>query len=127
VVVYAYDRDEPDKRAVARAVLSGTSAELTISTQVLLEFYWTSTRKLRRPMAADQASEVVESLRQLTVVGADDELVCAAIALARERQLALWDALIVRAAQRGGCDRLLTEDLQDGARFGELTVENPFS
>ncbi len=34
--------------------------------------------------------------------------------------------MIVRAAQVGGCERLLTEDLQDGARFGSVTVENPF-
>jgi predicted nucleic acid-binding protein len=41
-------------------------------------------------------------------------------------QLSYWDALIVAAAERGGCDRLLTEDLQHGQRLGALTVVNPF-
>ena len=30
------------------------------------------------------------------------------------------------AAIDARCDVLLTEDLQDGRRFGELTIENPF-
>ena len=38
----------------------------------------------------------------------------------------IWDALIVRAAQRGGCAVLLTEDLQDGRVFDGVTIVNPF-
>ena len=29
-------------------------------------------------------------------------------------------------AQRAGIDYLLSEDMQDGRRFGELTIVNPF-
>jgi predicted nucleic acid-binding protein len=49
-----------------------------------------------------------------------------AVILARERELSVYDALIVAAAQDAGCQLLLTEDLQDGQKFGTLTVENPF-
>lgn len=127
VVVYAYDRDEPAKREVARAILAADDDELWVSTQVLTEFYWVVTRRLASPLAEAQAAEVVDGLVQLFVVGATAALVTSAIGLSRGRQLPLWDALIVRAAQAGGCERVLSEDFQDGARFDDLRVENPFA
>lgn len=33
---------------------------------------------------------------------------------------------VVEAAARAGAIRLLTEDLQDGRRFGGITIANPF-
>jgi predicted nucleic acid-binding protein len=127
VAVYAYDRDEPTKRDVARAILAQGTEQLCVSTQVLAEFYWVATRRLSRPLTDAEAAEVVRALAALTVIGADAELVHSAIALAREQQIASWDAMIVRAAQLAGCDRLLSEDLQDGAQFGTVRVENPFA
>lgn len=38
----------------------------------------------------------------------DASLVAASIALARDERIALWDAQIVAAAGRSGCDVLLT-------------------
>jgi predicted nucleic acid-binding protein len=35
-----------------------------------------------------------------------------------------WDSLIVAAV--AGCEYLLTEDLQDGQRFGGVVVMDPF-
>jgi predicted nucleic acid-binding protein len=127
VVVYAYDRDEPAKRDIARAILADDAEELCVSTQVLAEFYWVSTRRLARPLDEAQAAEVVDALTQLRIVGADLSLVRSAVELSRTRRLSLWDALIVRAAQIGGCERLLSEDLQHGVQFDGLRVENPFA
>jgi len=126
VAVYAYDRDEPAKREIARSIIADDSEPLFVSTQVLAEFYWVATRRLARPLTEAEAAEVVRALAELTVIGADVDLVNSAIAVAREPQIALWDALIVRAAQAAGCDRLLSEDLHDGAVFGNLRGENPF-
>jgi predicted nucleic acid-binding protein len=50
----------------------------------------------------------------------------AAVVLARERGLSVYDALIVAAAQDAGCQVLFSEDLQNGQKFGTLTVQNPF-
>ena len=38
-----------------------------------------------------------------------------------------WDSLIVAAAQAQHCILLLTEDLQDRAVYGGVTVRNPFT
>ncbi len=41
-------------------------------------------------------------------------------------QLSFWDALIVAAAERRGCQWLLSEDFQAGRKIGPVTVVNPF-
>ena len=41
-------------------------------------------------------------------------------------QLSFYDSLIVSAALAGGCEWLYSEDLQDGQRIRELTIEDPF-
>jgi predicted nucleic acid-binding protein len=43
-----------------------------------------------------------------------------------QAQLAYWDALIVAAAERAGCQVLLTEDFQEGKSFGPVQIVNPF-
>jgi len=48
------------------------------------------------------------------------------LALCRDHSLAFYDALIVAAAVEAGCDRLYSEDLQHGRRFGDCVVVNPF-
>ncbi|MGH2848879.1 MAG: PIN domain-containing protein [Thermoleophilaceae bacterium] len=127
VVVYAYDRADEVKRQLARSILADVAEPLVVSTQVLAEFYWVATRKLSAPLSEAEAAEGVAALAELVVVSTDSELVVTAIELARAHQIASWDALIVRAAQRAGCERLLSEDLQDGAEFGSVQVENPFA
>lgn len=127
VAVYAFDADVPAKRERALDLLAAARAGThVISAQVLQEFYNAVTRKLARPLDPDDAETAVRHLSQLTVVPADRELVLAALGLRRRFQFSLRDALIVQAALAGGCERLLTEDLRDGMRIGELVVVNPF-
>jgi predicted nucleic acid-binding protein len=47
--------------------------------------------------------------------------------LHRLYSLSFWDALIVHAARRAGCDRLMTEDLQSGQRIEGVEIVNPFA
>jgi predicted nucleic acid-binding protein len=51
----------------------------------------------------------------------------AALNLASEHRLQIWDAVILSAASSAGCRLLLSEDLQDGFTWNGLTVVNPFS
>ena len=125
VVVYAFDTADPEKQRVAIDVLE-SGRRLVVSTQVLLETWWVLTRRLGRPLSEDAASEVIDELRRLPVVGTDADLVRRAITTSRRWQLAVWDALIVEAARSSGCDRILTEDLQAGGDFDGVTVVNPF-
>lgn len=126
VLVYAHDRDQPDKRERALNLLADHAGDLVVSTQVLAEFYVVATRKLARPLAAQEAAAQVDEMAQGTVVGMDADLVRSAVAFSREHSLSLWDALIVGAAVRGGCDVLFTEDLSDGTTLDGVLVSNPF-
>jgi len=46
--------------------------------------------------------------------------------VAATHDLSFTDALIIGAALGAGCTTLLTEELQSGRRFGDLTVTKPF-
>lgn len=128
IVVYLFDDDSPERQARAGEILraDGETMELVLSTQVLQEFYVAVTRKLERPLAKEDALIAVQSLIELTVTQLDPDMIVSAIELSQAHSVSFWDALIVQTALSSGCQRLLTEDMQDGLRFGDLLVENPF-
>lgn len=128
VLVYASDEDEPTKRAAARHLLASfASGDLVISTQVLVEFYVTVTRKLARALPPDGAAARVRDLARMPTVLTDVALVHAAIDTSRSATISLWDALIVESARVGGCSRVLTEDLAAGATIRGVRIEDPFA
>lgn len=128
VLVYVYDDDEPAKQARARELLSSLarSSELVLSTQILQEFYVTMTRKLARPLAESDALDALREWSRLPVVQIDPLLILAAAVTSREAVVSFWDALVLEAAAAHGCERLLSEDLQDGFVHKGVKVENPF-
>ena len=44
----------------------------------------------------------------------------------RRRAEHFYDGMIVAAAERGGCRRILSEDLNAGQKYFQIPVENPF-
>jgi len=126
VLVYAFDRGDERKRRVALDILAADELPIVVSAQVLNEFYWTVTRKLRPAVPTEVAQEVVRNFAAGRVVAIDADLVMDAIATSRAHDLSLWDAGIVCAAKRAGCPELLTEDLSHGEVIGGVTIRNPF-
>ena len=127
VLVYADDADAGTKRDKAQALLISalTTGDGVISTQVLQEYFSVATRKLSVP--ADAAQKKVEVLAALVAVTVDADHVVQSIKLHRLNNVSFWDALIVHAARRAGCDRLMTEDLQAGQRIEGVEIINPFA
>jgi predicted nucleic acid-binding protein len=126
VVVYAFDRANPEKQATAISILEGGD-RLVVSTQVMLETWWVLTRRLAEPLPEDQASSVIDTLTELPVVNTDPELVHRAIRTSRQADVTIWDAMIIEAARSAGCRRVLSEDLQDGRDYSGVVIENPFT
>lgn len=126
VFLYAFDTSETDKRTRAVEVLASTP-DIIISTQVLNEFYSAATHKLEPPLPPAVAKAAVEQLTGHACVPVDADLVLRAILIGQRWQLSHWDALMVAAARQAGCERLLTEDLADGAVYDGLRIENPFT
>lgn len=128
VLVYAIDDGEPVKRDIARNVLASSDyGEFVLSAQVLSEFYVTATRKLASPLTGTEAAGALDRFKRRPVLAIDVSLVKHAVEISQSSQISYWDGLIVAAAVRGGCQRLLSEDLKDGQEICSVRVENPFS
>lgn len=130
IFVYSFDAAEPEKRRKAALLVERhrDAGRLALSTQVLQEFFWVTTRTMRKPLSVEQARREVERLAELDPLQVDSRLVVNAIDRSRSAQISFWDGLVVEAALRAGCSTLYSEDLQDGwVVDGRLTVVNPFA
>ena len=128
VLVYARDSSEAAKhpRAVAWMEFLWRSRRGRLSTQILQEYYVTVTRKLKPGLSREQGRADVESLFSWGPIMVDEQVLSRAFAIEARWGLSWWDALVVAAADHCGCRWLLSEDLQHGQVFGDLTVVNPF-
>ena len=86
-----------------------------------------TTRKLKNPLGEERAARAVRGIAKLDVVGVDAPLVLAAVDTSRTVQISLWDALIIEAASRAGCERILSEDLNASQVIRGVRIENPFT
>jgi predicted nucleic acid-binding protein len=129
VLLYARDASEPAKQPRAAAWLEHLWRERTgrTSTQVLSEFYVNATRKLRPGLPPAEAWDDVRALFAWRPQPLDASVLEGGRELERRYELSWWDSLIVAAAQAQRCPVLLSEDLQDGAVYGGVTVRSPFT
>ena len=129
VLVYSVDESPAEKAKHKRAVelLSVQPENLVVSTQVLQEFYVVTTRKLKKPLSEERAARAVRGIAKLDVIGVDAPLVLAAVDTSRAARISLWDALIIEAASRAGCERVLSEDLNASQVIRGVRIENPFT
>ncbi len=128
ILVYALDQSDMHKKNLAIDCFSKAlqNDTISLSTQVLHEFYNITTRKLRPALTAAQAQDYVKKLCAFDVIGSAASTIIAAMEIVQRYQMQWWDALILEAALRAKADVLYTEDLQHGQHFGALTVVNPF-
>jgi predicted nucleic acid-binding protein len=129
--ILVYDRDERDpvKHERARAWMAALWQRPglgVISGQVVSEFYWTVTRKLRPGLEEEQARRYLRTLFAWDLVPIDQRVLTEAWDVQQRSGFSYWDALVVAAARAGGCRMLLTEDLQPDQDLDGLLVVNPF-
>ena len=127
VLVYTDDGGDRRRARLALAAVQEAieSREGVLSTQVLQEYFSVTTRKLGTDPAV--ARRKVQLFATLEVVQVDVELILGAVDLHRLHALSFWDALILQAAGRAGCEVLLTEDLQAGRAISGLRIVDPFA
>ncbi len=127
VVVYAYDERSPQKQEVARRLLKGwVSGKIVISTQVLAEFAATMLHKASPPATADAVMRGLEALEAIRLIVPDAELVRRAVEARAAYGIHFYDGMIVAAAERARCRRILSEDLNAGQEYFGAVVTNPF-
>lgn len=129
LLIYAIDAADPGKQAVAQKWIATAheSGDGLISYQVVQEWFNVVLRKASVPLSADEAASIYRRLIEpLWRIQSSRELLDTALDLHRRDSVSLWDSLIVSAAIQGGCDRILSEDLQHGRKIHGVKVLNPF-
>jgi predicted nucleic acid-binding protein len=127
ILVYAVDEEDALKRERASGLAEEhlVAGDGFISVQVLREFY-SASRRIKKPLSDEEAAGMVEEFSRFRVLSEDPQMVLKAAQRVRDG-FSFWDALIVESALRGGADRLLSEDMQDGRVVEGMRIENPFA
>ncbi len=102
-----------------------TRQEAVLSTQVLQEYFVTATRKLG--LEAHVARQRVTQFGRFERIQPTLAMLLAAMDLQQNHSLSFWDALIVQTASAARCGVLYSEDMQAGARIGNVLIVNPFT
>lgn len=97
-----------------------------ISTQVLQEFFYRITNKIRKPLDVKIAKEIVSDLLTWDVVVNDGESLLKAIDIHKRYRYSFWDAMVIQAALKGNASLLLSEDLSDNQIIDGVRIKNPF-
>lgn len=129
VMVYAYDRSEPEKQEKALQVLEFLAKRRigAISAQVLAEFFVTVTRKIQQPLTAELAYQRVQNyLASWTVLDLTCLIIIEAARGVREYQLSYWDAQIWATALLNQINIVLSEDFNPGSTLEGVSFVNPF-
>jgi predicted nucleic acid-binding protein len=126
IIVYANDTRDASKQKRALALIGEAlrRGNGVISTQVLQEYASVALAKLGQRQ--DVVLRQLALLERLHVVPQTPSLVRRTVELHGLYGIAFWDAAIVAAAESGGCDRILSEDLNTGQFYGGMVVTNPF-
>lgn len=127
VLAYAEGINGAERRDAALALVRRVPhGAAVVPVQVLGELFNVLVRKGRK--SRREARDALLSWRDtFPVVETSPEGILAAVDLATDHQLGIWDAVILSVASQSGCRLLLSEDLQEGFTWGGVTVVNPFT
>lgn len=128
ILVYAFDNKNPRKQKIAADLLTEAirNESAILSTQVLGEFYTVVTSKIKKPLIPQEALGLINNMAVLPVQEVDLDMVKRAIRISDRYTISYWDSLIIAAAERGGCKRLISEDLNSGQSYDNIIVYDPF-
>lgn len=117
VFVYAVSPSEGAREAEARKLLRRASqAGWPVAAQVYGEFYAVITR--RQLMTRKEARAAVEAFSALMPpLGSTVTAHTAALKLAAEKQVQIWDALIIAVCAENGVTKLFTEDMPSASNL----------
>ena len=103
-------------------------ADLSLSAQVLQEFYHQATRSRGRlAMTHEQALAFLSPLMELPIQPVTRELFTTATGMADRHGISYWDAAILAAAKILGCDAVYSEDMSHLQDYDGVRVINPFA
>lgn len=127
VLVYAYDAGSRRKQAIAQNFLiDAVAGKYAISTQVLAEFSTVFLHKINPPRKADRVLAMLDVLHPIRAIPIDASTTRRAVEAHSAYGVHFYDGLIIAAAEKGGCRRIWSEDLNAGQSYFGISIENPF-
>jgi predicted nucleic acid-binding protein len=127
ILVYAYDRSEARKQQIAQGLVRrAVAGEIASSSQVLGELAATLLHKLSPPATPEDLLALLDTLGPIKLVPIDGEVVLRAVQARAQYGVHFYDGMILAAAERGGCQKIWSEDLNAGQQYFGCVVENPF-
>src|SRR5579862_134593 len=129
IIVYFFDQSSAHKAEVADRLLREglLNGRCAISYQVVQEFFNVARRRSPGPMRLEEAEHFLSTvLGPLCIVHSSPALFHRALQLVERFRLQWYDALIVAGALEAKCGTLYSEDFQNGQKFDDLEIRNPF-
>jgi predicted nucleic acid-binding protein len=127
ILVYAADKNAGYRHVKARDLVDAASGkDAALTEQSIMEFVNAATRKAKLSLS-DALPYVREFQKNFELLLPPQTIVEDVLALLSRYHLSVFDARILAICAAHGCDHLLSEDLQDGMRYGKVTVVNPFA
>lgn len=75
----------------------------------------------------DALLEILTALSPIKLATIDSHTVRRAVEARATYAIHFYDGMIIASAERAGCDRIWSEDLNPGQEYFGVRVENPFS
>ena len=127
VLVYAYDVADSRKQQIAQdLVRRALTGEFIVSTQVLAEFATTLLYKLAATPDAKDVVTLLDALAPIQLLTPDGDVVRRAVEAHAKYGVHFYDGMIIAAAERAGCERILSEHLNSGQKYFGVFIANPF-
>jgi predicted nucleic acid-binding protein len=125
--VYALGLNGPERRARANTLIRAIpTSETCIPAQVLSELFNVLVRK-GGWTALDAANALRQWMEAYATIPTTESVIVGALELTTRHQFTIWDALVLASTATAGCRLLLSEDMQHGFRWREVTIVNPFA
>ncbi|PYV77504.1 MAG: hypothetical protein DMG97_01580 [Acidobacteria bacterium] len=82
--------------------------------------------KVSRAVSPADVVALLDTFAPIKVILPDEGIVRRAVEARAAYGIHFYDGMIVAAAERAGCERIWTEDLNAGQKYFGVLVENPF-
>jgi predicted nucleic acid-binding protein len=129
IILYSIDSASKLKQKTAKSLVADAlkNQASLISFQVVQETLNIAQRKFALPITEQDAQKLLQTiLIPLMKVLPSESLYLEALRIKDRYKFSFYDSLIVSAALSQKCERLYTEDMQNGQVIEGLKIVNPF-
>jgi len=78
------------------------------------------------PLSMEEVAIALDGLGPIPLIVPDGDMVSRAVEARAAYSIHFYDGMIVAAAERAGCEKILSEDLNSQQKYFGVVVANPF-